>query len=275
MIIMLQRIAIGIVLMGCFAIIACKKSGGPAIIKVDPRLDYGDSIFYLNNNSSSDYIITPAQSGNGKYQGYPEGIVIDANTGAINISKSETGLRYLISFTPAGGTDSITTKIVISGINFLDGFYVLTGNDSIAQPVYNARLSNILPGINNGSVFDIGSNCNSNGCAVSTVNAQINLASTVRSGVFGSIPANNARQEFQLNYRINDNSLNAANTIRVKLYYFNTMADVSQEAFDIISQRIGSVIGLGAHNVPLIIPGQNLVKRLPRPRPPCIFIVGR
>ena len=263
---------------------SCKKNTATntGVVPGDYKLDYGDSVFYLTN-STSDYIITPKQIAAGKYYGFPEGIQIDENTGAINVSKGETGLRYRISFLPDGKTDSIFKEIIISGINFLDGFYVLTGDDSIAHPVYNARLTNPVPGVNNGSVFDEGSNCNNNGCTVNTADGEINLAETVRNGVFGTTPSNNARQEFQMNYRVNDKSGKAANTIRVKLYYFNTMADVSQEAFDIIASREGDIFGLNAFHMPPQTAQNNSLNPIAqttgaskpaKPRPPCIFIVG-
>ena len=193
-------------------------------------------------------------------------------------------MRYRISFVPTGKTDSMSTLIVISGINFLDGFYNLSSKDSIARPIYNGKLANVVPGVDNGSIFDEGSNCNNNGCTVNTLNGQINLAETVRNGVFGATPANNDRQEFQMNYRINDKSGKAFNTIRVKLYYFNSMADVTQEAYDIIASREGTIFGLTAHNLLTQMSIQtneansiariNNVIKPAKPRPPCIFIVG-
>jgi hypothetical protein len=46
-----------------------------------------------------DYIITPVNSpGTGKYLAWPIGMKIDSTTGAINVSKSESGLRYMIGF---------------------------------------------------------------------------------------------------------------------------------------------------------------------------------
>ena len=48
-------------------------------------------------------------------------------------------------------------------------------------------------------------------------------------------PSNNDRHEFDLNYQINDKSNLAANKLKVKLYYFKTMSDVTQEAYDIIT----------------------------------------
>ena len=127
----------------------------------------------------------------------------------------------------------------------------------------------VIPGLNNGSAFDVGSNCNSQGCAVNINNGTINLAQTVRNGVFGATPTNNDRHEFEMTYQINDNSSGVANKLKVKLYYFNTMSDVTQEAYDIINSRTGSIIG-ASNTVPTFAFSSSTVK----PRPPCIFIVG-
>ncbi|HMG67333.1 MAG TPA: hypothetical protein VK588_06590, partial [Chitinophagaceae bacterium] len=143
------------------------------------------------------------------------------------MSKSETGLRYRITFVPVGTSDSIVTNITISGINFLDGFYKLTTADSLLKPIYNAGFSNQIPGVNNGTIFDDGSGCNNAGCNVNTQLGSINLAQTVRNGVFGTTPSNNDRHEFDLNYRINDKSGKTLNTLKVKLYYFDSINDVT------------------------------------------------
>ena len=268
-------------------IFSCKKTNSGGGTNPPPpsgyQLTYGDSVFYLNNQAS-DYIIMPEQTRAGQYIGFPEGIDLDPNTGEINISKSETGLRYRITFIPDGSSDSFSTAIVISGINFLDGFYKLTTADSVLKPIYNANFNSAIPGVNNGSAFDVGSGCNSAGCNVNIALGSINLAQTVRNGVFGATPSNNDRHEFDLNYKINDKSGKALNTIRVKLYYFDSINDVTQEVYDIISSREGALFGVQPKAIPFAsftstnnINNQTTVlgKAVPKPRPPCIFILGR
>src|SRR5512139_2634794 len=78
---------------------SCKKSSDgqqPAI-----TLSYGDSVFYVKS-TAADYVINPVTVRGGQYFGFPEGIDIDENTGAITVNKSETGLRYKIFFIPVG-----------------------------------------------------------------------------------------------------------------------------------------------------------------------------
>src|SRR5882724_7319147 len=87
---------------------ACKKNAGdtnsPPVVK---PLSYGDSVFYVRNQVG-DYIVYPTETRKGLYLGFPDGIEIDDNSGAITVNKSETGLRYKISFIPNGTTDTIS-----------------------------------------------------------------------------------------------------------------------------------------------------------------------
>jgi hypothetical protein len=239
-------------------------------------------VFYINGGSK-DYTVAPIQPKAGEYIGYPDGIDIDSKTGAIRVNSSETGLRYRVTFYPDGATDSFSTNIVISGINYLDGFYRLNTADSILRPLYNGSFGTPVPGLNSGTIFDEGSGCNSAGCNVNIAAGTINLAQTVRNGVFGANPSNNDRHEFELDYRINDKSGKALNSIKVKLYYFNSIDDVTPEVYDIISSREGAIFGASPIAVPFAhytsvngIPSVNgHAKASPKPRPPCIFILGR
>jgi hypothetical protein len=282
-------IYIGLLIILFASAFGCKKDAAPGVPPAPPpvtptgnQLSYGDSVYYINSQAA-DYIISPRQTQSGEYLSWPQGIDIDSKTGDININKSETGLRYQITFVPDGTTDSVSTMIVISGINFLDGFYRLNTADSVIRPIYNGNANEAIPGVNDGSVFDVGSGCNKAGCNVNTSLGSINLAQTVRNGVFGVIPNNNDRQQFQLNYRINDKSGETLNTLQIKIYYFDSLGAVSQEAFDIINSRQGAIFGfeqpaqpyerfIGVNSIQQINSGQRTV---PQPRPPCIFVLGR
>ncbi|MDP4252842.1 MAG: hypothetical protein Q8938_02460 [Bacteroidota bacterium] len=265
---------------------SCKKSSAPSGPASPPgnttAVLYGDSIYYLRPQAG-DLIVSPLHPSAGQYIGFPDGIQIDGNTGEINVSKSETGLRYRVSFIPKGSSDTVSQIVIISGVNFLDGFYNLAQGDSIANPIYNGWTSNAIPGLNNGSAFDEGSNCNRQGCTIDLGTGRINLAQTVRNGVFGTIPSSNSRQEFLMSYRINDKSLEALNSIDIKIYYFETMNDVSQEVYDIISSRQGTILGSSSDLIRhltqrtangIAVTGLGAA-RPAKPRPPCIFIIGR
>lgn len=232
-------------------------------------LSYGDSILYLKN-TASDYIVYPTSRRDGVYSGFPEGIEIDAVTGAINVSKSETGLRYRVTHTAPDGTIT-NTMVVLSGITFTDHYFHLSTGDSIAYPVYNADKNRVLP--TSGSNFDDGNGANSGGCSVKTDNGRINLAETVRNGVFGTIPQNDVRRDFDINYRLNDGSNKSLNKLRVRLYYYRTMADVPADILQILNDRQNDGVFLKGGDVAVAGTGDRIEQKA-KPRPPCVIIVA-
>jgi hypothetical protein len=253
-------------------------------------LSYGDSVFYLKNNTE-DYIINPVEPKTGQYSSFPDGLELNEVTGAINVSKSETGLRYRVSYISAAN-DTSSTIITLSGINYLDQFYILSNGDSIAYPIYNGNLSQALPCNNGDCSFDEDNAVNGSGCSLKTINGQINLAETVRNGLFGKTPKNNERSEVPLKYRLNDKSNRALNQLRIKLYYYETMDDVADDLKETLKEREGALLGInspalstnttiGQNGRPLSqgfitgASGTTSIKQVARPRPPCIIVIGR
>lgn len=241
------------------AISACSKNNSTP--EREFVLSYGDSIIYLQP-TAGDYIIHPLEHRAGTYSGFPEGIEIDEETGAIDVSDSETGLRYLITHTSPSGRKT-QTKIVLSGITFTDRYYRLSQNDSIASPVYNASPYRQLP--LTGSSFDEGGLANSGGCSVKTTNGQINLAETIRNGVFGATPENDKRETFEIRYRLNDASGKAENRLKVLLYYYETMADVPEDVLETLRDREEQGVFLKSGGA---------LGKVAKPRPPCVIIIA-
>ncbi len=232
------------------------------------HLSYGDSILYLK--PTGDNIIYPLTHRDGRYSGFPDGIEINENTGAINIGNSETGLRYRITHVSPNG-DTTRTMVVLSGITFTDHFFRLSQGDSIANPVYNASIYRALPLA--GSSFDEGNLANGGGCSVRTDNGKINLSESVRNGVFGHTPVNDDKKEVEIRYRVNDGSGKSLNKLKVLLYWYNTMADVPQYLWDILSDR--STQGVFLRNGEITsnaLAGRT--EQLAKPRPPCVIIIA-
>ncbi len=225
------------------------------------KLTYGDSILYMK--PGSDNIIKPTTQKEGRYTGFPEGIEIDETTGAIDLNDSETGLRYRITHTALNGTVT-ETKVVLAGITFKDYFYYLSANDSIANPVYNASASRILP--LSGSIFDEGNLANGGGCSVKTDNGKINLKETIRNGVFGFPPRNDAQETFEIKYRINDGSGKSLNKLKVLLYWYNTVNDIPQYVWDILNDRTTQGVFLRNGEA-------SRIDQVAKPRPPCVIII--
>jgi len=258
---------------------ACNKSSGdnPGLPPTY-QFSYGDSILY-QKNLSIDYIVYPSHQETGTYSAFPDGIQIDEKTGAINVSKSESGLRYRIKFIPSGGGAEHSTTVLLSGINYLDAFYFLSRNDTVANPIYNGSFQNPIPGSSSGTAFDSGLGCNNEGIAVSTSDGKINLMQTIRNGFFGKYPDNGTRREFELKYKIDDNSKQALNALKIKLYYFETMNDVTPDLLQLLQERQGTLLGANTTSFPGEIlsgaAGTSGAEKIAKPRPPCIFIIGR
>jgi hypothetical protein len=231
-------------------------------------LSYGDSILYLSNTGSN--IISPKPlNKKGVFIGFPKGIELDSANGNINLLESEMGLRYKIMFVPEGTKDTISTKVVLSGINFYDGIYNLSKGDTVAKPIYNANGLAYNPGLfgtGTNNVFDDGNGCNKEGCAVSFLNGSINLAQSLRNGAIAS--THDAQKEFLYNYRMDDKSGKSVNKLKVKLYYYKSRADIPQYLWDIL---------LTDHAGTILKSSSTLLKAqaTARPRPPCIVIVAQ
>lgn len=242
-------------------------------------LSYGDSIFYVKTGGE-DQLIFPKGNLSGTFFAFPDGIEINPITGAINVDKSETGLRYRISFVAQGSSDTLSTVVLLSGINYLDKIYYLDENDTSAVPVYNAGSNNTLPVDN--SVFDEGDGCKNLGVVVHPQNGTINLAQTIRNGVLGDTPKNGSQKEVELLYRVNDASKKALNRLKVKFYYFDTPGDIDQDLVQLMSDRKGMFIGITPPPFLEYNPSpagltvsSNSILGTAKPRPPCIFVVGK
>lgn len=241
-------------------IVACTKNNTEETLPTGVyKIRYNDSIFY-QRNSGSDYIISPMNAQPGTYEAFPEGLEIDEKSGAINISESETGLRYKILYTSQKG-DSSSTVILLSGINYVDEYFNMAQNDSVIYPVYNADINRSVP---NG-VFDVDGEARKEGCAIDPMTGSISLKQTMRNGFFGGSP-NGVRKEVTVSYRLNDKSNQALQSIDVLLYYYNTMNDVPQDLQQKVDEHLAQIYRYNSTEV--------MTQALAKPRPPCVVIIG-
>ena len=230
-------------------------------------LSYGDSVLYLRAGSG-ETVVAPVNPQSGRYSAFPEGLEIDGRSGVINVSRSETGLRYRVDFQSESGATA-STYVVLSGVNYVDKYFNLAAGDSLLRPVYNADPARGLPA---GS-FDESRLAASEGCAVATGNGTINLAKTLRDGFLGANPQNDACKEVEIAYTLNDRSNRASNKIKVKIYYYNTMADVTSDIRQTLQEREGMILGAAAGPLPASATTARVLGRA-KPRPPCIIIIA-
>lgn len=197
--------------------------------------NYADTIFYLREQQEN-YIVSPVKVIPGIYGASPMGLQIDAFTGAINVSKSETGLRYKVFYVRLGTTDTCSRYVTISGVDYPSSFYVLSRNDTLLKPLYNGRSGLRLPCTDSNNAADncefdggdptTGQQLTSQGVAINRLNGAINLKRTVKNGIFGINPVNSTARIFRLYYKINDASKKAPNHIDIKLIYFDRLINV-------------------------------------------------
>jgi hypothetical protein len=263
----------------CSMLWACSKNSASTNNGTVYKFSYSDSILYSLGETSELQVISPSIAKTGTYTSFPDGLNINSTTGAINIHESETGIKYRVYFTDGNIQDS--TLVTIGGINYLDGVYKINTIDSIISPVYNAVIGNSLPNAVNGSVFDEGGGCNNNGCTVNLNDAKINLAQTVRNGTFGSTASNGSNKEFTLNFRVNDNSKKGGNKLKIKIFYFKTLNDVTQQVWNLLNGRNGTVINTfnNSNNTPIQgnTAGNIATNSLTGKgrRPPCVVILSQ
>lgn len=201
---------------------------------------YSDTIFFPAE-LPNDYIVKPLYPLTGKFGAFPDGLKINQKNGNIDITESETGLKYLIWFVPTGTTDTCKKFITVSGINYVDSIYTLNNSTGIASPVYNA--APLQPtDCNGGCEFDDGADDDDGdgtadeplpgqevipqGIAMDKATGTINLRQSLLNGALGANPVNGTYKDFVLNYRIGDRSTKALNKISFRLIYYKTQAQI-------------------------------------------------
>lgn len=251
-------------------IYACKKT--PVTPTPKTRFAYSDSVFYLKSNS---YTISPLNVTSGIYTAFPDNLLIDNSTGIITVAlkgkdgQSQTGLKYKINFRSSSG-DVDSTYIIISGINYFDGFHYLSQNDSIIRPVYNSDTTKLLPPGNYGIGAD-------NKLAINPANGQININESIRRGFFDD-PSHSSWKQTTVKYSINDNSAGVENQIDVILYHYNNLSEVPSNISGLMQAHQVMSLSVNRTFIPsTIAPVDNNLSSnlsLSKPRPPCVVIIG-
>lgn len=202
-------------------------------------LSYADTVFYLREQQE-DYIVSPVKAVTGIYGAFPAGLRINPVNGDINVTKSETGLRYKVFHIRLGTNDTCSRYVTISGVDYRSSLFVLSRNDTLLRPIYNGRSYLEMPCAGSSSNPNVSStNCDfdngdpvtgqqlsSQGIAIDRSNGNINLKRTVQNGLFGISPVNGTARIFRLYYRINDASKKALNHMDVKFIYYDKLTNV-------------------------------------------------
>ena len=240
--------------------------------------NYGDSIIYLQPKSG-DYTVQPVNNIGiqGTYISWPEGLDIDKNTGEINLSKSETGARYIIAFIKKGTTDTCVSQLILGGITYLDSIYVIGNNDTLAAPVFNANpMASPICNASNDSDYpdnnangdnkcsfddDVsGSKANDQKLRVRTKSGIINLKRSVIDGLFGSNPKNGDSKKIKIVYQLNDDSKKSNQKLTVQVIYYDKASNIPASLKGEVTTKRTNLMNLH------IVNG--------KPRPPLLIIAG-
>ena len=221
--------------------------------------NYGDTIIYPQPTSGQDYIVNPVNnSGTGRYFSWPQGMVIDSATGAINVTKSETGEKFDIGFVKSGTTDTCLSTVILAGASYMDSVYVLANNETKAYPYFNANPSLITAP--SGSQFDITKDAYNKKININKGNGIIDLNSTLSGGAFGALPLNGQAIETTMYYYLNDSSNKALQQITVQLMYYEKKSQISAAVLNNILIKRNNILA------------GNLILNSGKPRPPYIII---
>lgn len=241
--------------------------------------NYGDSIIYIQAKTNGNYTVTPLNNTGvpGTYLSWPEGLDINGATGTINVTNSETGVRYNIGFVKKGTHDTCISQLILGGITYMDSIYVMSKNDTLAAPIFNADPfaapecdasddtdypDNNANGNNKCSFDDDapGSKANDQKLRVRTKSGVINLKKSVADGLFGPNLKNGDTKKIKIVYQLNDASKKASQKITVQLVYYDKLSSVPVSLKDEVASKRKSMMGYH------IVNG--------KPRPPLLVIAG-
>ena len=228
--------------------------------------DYGDSIVYPQPPSSGDYYVNPLnnQGVGGTYLSWPDGLNLNASTGAIDLTKSETGQRYDVAFVKSGTTDTCLSHLIVAGAAYMDSVYVLAVSDTTAKPYFNANPYGppVCQGSQGGQgcQFDYNNYAHNQGIEIDQQTGFIDLKKTMKNSLFGLLPINGTTVNTTIYYKLNDNSNYAPQKIQLQLIFYNHKSDIPPGLLASITNKLLNTLS------------DLLISKAPSTRPPIIII---
>ncbi|WP_205509884.1 hypothetical protein [Longitalea arenae] len=241
--------------------------------------NYGDSIVFTKPRNGGDKFVEPLNNAGvqGTYLSWPEGLKINRNTGAINVSQSESGVRYNIAFIKKGTQDTCVSQLIVAGMTYLDHIFVLDQHDTLAKPIFNANPfgasicdasddtdypDNNSNGNSRCSFDDAapGSKANDQHLRVRSTSGIINLKRSVAEGLFGTSPRNGATRIIPIEYKLNDASQRAVQRLSVQVIYYDKASNIPLSLQQEVSNKNLSMFNYRVVNG--------------KPRPPLLIIAG-
>lgn len=229
---------------------------------------YGDSIVYPQPPGSGDFYVYPQnnQGLEGTYLSWPVGLVLNSKTGAIDLTQSETGMRYSMAFVKSGTTDTCMSQLIVGGAAYMDSVYVLSLGNDMAKPYFDANpygppVCQGGQGPGPGCQFDYNNYAKNQGIAIDQSTGYIDLQQTMKKSMFNLLPINGTTENTTIYYKLNDNSNNAAQKIQLQIMYYNHKSDIPPSLLaSVVNNLLNTLTDL-------------LISKSTSPRPPLIIIV--
>lgn len=234
---------------------------------------FGDTLIYPQPTANGNDVLAPVNNpGAGKYFAWPAGMVIDQNSGVIDLTQSQTGMKYAIGFVKAGTTDTCLSSLTLGGASYVDSVYLVNSGGVTALPYFDGKpfqTSNCVgSGQGSGCSFDATGSAAALHVVINNGSGEIALQSSLdgsggQTGVFGPTPFNGQTVTVPIYYQIRQGSNNALQRIDVELMYFDSKADLNMALLTTLSTRSANLYNGG------------LISTSLAPRPPLIILVRK
>lgn len=242
---------------------------------------YQDSIVYLVP-VKGDLKVAPLVTRKGEYGAYPDGMEIDHNTGVINVTKSETGIKYQVFFVPEKTVDTCFTYLTLTGIDYQSLILGLDKNENLSLPYYFTDKYDLFPEKLRNTEFDDGddddnlgdeplpnSEVRPQGVEINKESGRIRWDESLRNGAFGTNPKSGDHRKFKIYYRLDDGSKKALNKIEIEVYYYDKKSAVPADLIQKVKEN-QDFYKQNFNNK-----GGRMMFFRRKPRPPQIVLVGR
>jgi hypothetical protein len=207
----------------------------------------------------------------GFFNAHPGGLNIDQYTGEIDVNESDTGIRYVVEYTPCGKKCVTSANVVVSGIGYEGRIVSLSksgpdGPDGfLLRPHYFGSTAEQLCGVPSEGVprgtfglDDPKHDPRRTGLVIDPKSGEVDIRATIRQGALGfgrdgKVPENGTSKNFQIYYRLDSGPAKGkVNKTSLRVHFYHTKADIPEELLVRIRQQNNSIYR-NSFSLPLLL----------------------
>jgi hypothetical protein len=224
----------------------------------------GEPVFYAGRQGLTPVFPTFKKGGgivkpkiDGFFNAHPGGLNIDQYTGEIDVNESDTGIRYVVEYTPCGKKCVTAANVVIGGIGYEGRIVSLSKSrpdDFNVKPHYFGSTAEQFDGVpskeappGNYLSREEKDQSPTPGLVVDFRTGAVNLEKTIRQGALGfsrtgDHPENGTCKKFSIYYSLDSGpSQGIINKTSLRIHFYNTEADIPEELLVRIRQQNNSI----------------------------------